>query len=211
MKSRIILLTTVVVCLSVLSAGARTFSGSGAQEEWTDQARFDIAARLTAGVVIGKAPGFSIKVADRIFYGGAVGLEYRLTQLLTLGASFEMTWKDMTAYHVVAIRSTNFSGSALVRLSRNLTRTAYVRGELGRAAADWRRTPGSSSIDLGSYTFARLGLGVLGFGDSRTSARIEAYYRLGLSDGKSIDYPGLRIDPKTDGPGLEFAIMFHVF
>lgn len=210
MKSKAVLLASALVCLSVLSAGAQTSSSSEVPDEWTDQARFDIAACLTAGVVIGEAPGFSIKVTDRIFYGGAVGLEYRVTELLTLGASFEMTWKDMTVYHVDAIRSTGFSGSALVRLSRNLARTAYVRAELGRAAANWRRTPGSSSIDVGSHTFGRLGLGVLGFGISRTSARFEAYYRLGLSDGKAIDYPGLRIDPKTDGPGLEFVILFHL-
>jgi hypothetical protein len=161
--------------------------------------------------VVGEAAEDFDKITDRTFYGLAGGLEYRLTELISLGVNVEANWKDMSAYHLESVRMTAYSVSALVRLSRNQKRTPYIRGELGRISASWSGDPLAEYVDIRTSTFGRVGFGMFQYGSSKTSARFELYYKRALSESDTLDnLRGVLIDSNPSGVGLEFALMFSV-
>ena len=205
MKSRFAVISVTLVLLCACAVSAQTGSSTKRIGKTAEESRIGLAFRWTAGVVVGRAADYFDKFNERAFYGMAGALEYRKSQRWIFGANVEVNWKDMSAFHVDAIRMTAFSGSGLFRMSRNPRKSAYARGELGRISGSW------DSNDLGSYWFARLGIGEYTRTGGKTSTRFEIYYKKAFTDNKVVDLMGTyRIDGDGEGIGLEFALILDL-
>lgn len=205
MKFRTSTITLTVALLFACGVFAQTGSSGRRVGKVPTESKYGLALRPTAGVVLGKAADYFDKFNERAFYGFGGSFEYRTSPHWILGANVEVIWKDMSAYHVDAIRMTAFSGSGMYRISNNPRKSAYLRGELGRLTGNW------DSNDLGTYWFGRLGLGEYTRTGGKTATRFEIYYKKAFTDDNTVDVMGNhRLDGDAEGAGLEFAIMIDL-
>ncbi|MEW6412806.1 MAG: hypothetical protein AB1483_10085 [Candidatus Zixiibacteriota bacterium] len=171
--------------------------------------KLNLAPFLTGGVVIGKTAelidDFGGDDVDKALYGFGLSLTYYPQPRYGLQASIQRGYKTVPGEDVSNGQGWFYSVSGIYNL-RTLTRSIpYARLDVGLFTAKWPQS--GPDLELGTYSFIRLGFGLFSYSSKSYNMRYELYYTRAFSKGRQIDdLWGYEVDFFGECIGIEFGI-----
>jgi len=175
--------------------------------------KFAFVPKITGGVVTGAAAD-AIKDYDgslgaRFLYGGGISAEYNVSKEFAVGLDFEVAYKNIPRSSLESIRGISFGLSGIFKIRPENKSSAFIGGGFGRTSMT---IPGcytfgsrrNTSLELGTFDYLKIGLGLINYIGSTSTSRTEIYFRTFYTDGASVPVFG-QVDFNTTYVGLELA------
>lgn len=206
----------VVVALALLVASFNTVQAGKKDKPKVDSEpanvvdlKMNLVPFLKGAIVVGDAADLITQYGgenmDKVIYGFGVSVAYYPTPRYGIQAKIERAYKTLPGINVGNGNGWLYSIGGILNFRTLAKSTPYARCEVGRLTAKVPMV--GEDLGLGTYSFARIGLGLFAYTSKSVNMRYELYYTYAFSKGREIDlFGGYEIDFSGQWIGIEFGV-----